>query len=539
MAEKPSIFLIASQMPQQELAIIAQVLQAQGFDRPADAKTHPGVFMFETKDKANSVIIRFYQEIGAMRLELRGEVSKKIGQVLGQYMPPLTVDELTQIYDQANSSREKVFAVMLMVLTYPDATSAMSAMHDKYFDTVDDNLKASFVQGLAFMESADVGTVLEKIEKDHKGEPIAELTRKAIDGLSEQGIIRESVESFKTKILLMLNEDHAKDALDLVEKYIKDAPAPEIRAIHARILRQLGKLAEAGQLLEVIMPEDPDIIEALCERSLIREAAGQIAAAQSDVESALRLDPANKVASDILKRLSLVLNQAQSSNDDKLDRFTQAIDAHPDDVNLRCQRGECLLAMNRPNDALTDFKAALELAPNDPRLPLLLAETYYALGMLGSALDYGTRSQKTHVPSQELSAWLIRPRLFIAIDLPEKALSAIHEIPADLREQPVIQLCHAIILELLNHNDEAESYYRMVGKQIGDYYNSLNLRLYHDMPILKKYMNVDNLGIYTKPEHVLDKEPIDPFFKRCDNCGALTMKRRTYCKECNNGSFFM
>ena len=538
MSDKPSIFLMASQMPQQELGIIAQVLQTQGFDRPADSKTHPGVFVFETKDKANSVIIRFYQEIGAMRLELRGDVSKKIGQALGQYMPPLTVEELTQIYDQANSSREKVFAVMLMVLTYPDATSAMNAMHEKYFDTVDDTLKSSFVQGLAFMESPDVGIVLEKIEKEYKGQPIAELIRKAIDGLSAQGIIRESVESFKAKVLIMLDEDHAKDALELIEKYEKDAPAPEIRALHARVLRSLGKLADAGKLLENIDPDAPDIIEALCERALYHESAGQIGAALVDAESALKLDPVNSVAFDILKRLSLVMNQEQSSDEDKLVRYTQALEQTPDDVNLRCQRGECLLNMNRPDEALIDFKAAMELAPNDPRLPLLLAETYLSLDMFGSALDYATRAQKTHSPAQEISAWTMRTRVFLAIGLPEKALSAIHEIPAELREQPAIQLCTAVVLEQLGQIEEAEKLYDSIGTHINDIYQSLKLRLYADLPLLRKYLHTEKLSLCEKYTQILGKEPIDPFFKRCDNCGTLTMKRRTYCKECNNGSFF-
>ena len=538
MSEKPTIFLISSQMPQQELNLIAQVLHSQGFDQPADSKTHPGVYVFETKDKENRVTIRVYQEIGAMRLELRGDVAKKIGQVLGQYMPPFSPQELAQIYDQANSSREKVFAVMLMVLTYPDATSAMAAMHEKYFDSVDDTLKSSFIQGLAFMESPDVGIVLEKIEKDNKDQPIAELTRKAIDGLSSQGIIRESIDSFKTKVLLMLDEDHAKEALELIEKYEKDAPAPEIRALHARVLRLLGKLADAGKLLEQIQPEDPDIIEALCERALYRESAGMMAAAQVDVESALKLDPANRVASDILKRLSLVLNQAQSSDDDKLARYTKALDEHPDDVNLRCQRGECLLKMSRPDDALIDFKAASQIAPNDPRIPLLLAETYLKLGMLGSALDYATRAQKTHAPSQETAAWLIRTRVFLAIGLSEKALSAIHEIPAELREQPAIQLCLAIVLEQLNQTEDAEKHYACVGALIEDIFKSLDLRLYVDLPLLRKYLHADKLSFCEKPAQILDKEPIDPFFKRCDNCGALTMKRRTYCKECNHASFF-
>lgn len=78
---KPSVVLIASQMPQQELGIIAQLLQSQGYkQQPADKRKAP-LIHFETEDKANGVIIKFYQDIGALRLELRGTLSQKIGKL--------------------------------------------------------------------------------------------------------------------------------------------------------------------------------------------------------------------------------------------------------------------------------------------------------------------------------------------------------------------------------------------------------------------------------------------------------------------------
>ncbi len=536
-ADKPTVFLIASQMPQQELGIIAQLLQSQGFAQARDDKAHPGVLAFRTKDNDNEVVIRFYQEVGALRLELKGPVSQQIGMALGQYMPPLTAAQIEEIYEQADSDMYRRIYAMLMVLTYPDATTAMAAMHETYFDKANTATREGVIQGLAFMESPDVGPELEKIEKAYKGDPIADLARKAINGLSERGLVRESSESFCNKVRAQI-EDNPKAALDLIKKYEEDAPAPEVRALHAKALRLLGNIDAAGKLLFTIHPNDPDCVEAWCERALLHESAGLLKDAMFDVEMALKQDPDNAEASAIMRRIGLLINQAESSDDDKLKHLSQALDAHPDDVNLRCQRGECLLSMNKPDDALTDLLTAQKSAPNDPRIPLLLAETYLAKGFLGFALDYATRAQKSHVPTQEVAAWLLKPRVFLAIGLPQKAHDAMHEIPAPVRAMPESLLCEAIIDEQLGQTDECTKLYDLVGEGITLAFESIRPRLYADLPILRRYLGVSSLDIAPKPERPLDKEPIDPFFKRCDACGALTMQRRTYCRECANGSFF-
>ena len=536
-SNKPTIFLIASQMPQQELGLIAQLLQSQGFAQARDEKAHPGVLAFRTKDSENEVVIRFYQEIGALRLELKGPVSHQIGQALGQYMPPLTAMQLEEIYEQADSDMYRRIYVMLMVLTYPDATSAMTAMEDKYFDKAGEATREGLIHGLICLESPDVGPELEKIEKKYKNEPIAALVRKAIDDLSERGLVRESSDSFCKKVRALIDEN-PKAALELIEKYEKEAPAPEIRALHAKALRLLGDLKTAGELLFHIHADDPDCVEAWCERAQLHESAGLLKDAMFDIEMALRQDPDNPEASAIIRRIGLLINQEESSDADKLTNLSQALDNHPDDVNLRCQRAECLLSMNQPDDALIDLQTAQKTSPNDPRLHLLFAETYLAKGFLGSALDYATRAQKSHVATQEVAAWLLKSRVYLAIGLPEKALAAIHEMPSPVRAMPESLLCEAIIHEQLGHTDECEKLYQLIGDGITLSFESIKPRLYADLPILRRYLGVSSLELSPKPDHILDKEPQDPFFKRCDACGALTMMRRTYCRECANASFF-
>ncbi|MBQ9241946.1 MAG: tetratricopeptide repeat protein [Proteobacteria bacterium] len=532
---KPEILLIASQIPQQELALIAQLLQSQGFKQAPREKNASSV-AFETADKTNRVTLKFYQEIGALRLELTGEVSKKIGAALGQYMEALTSERINELIGLAQSDMERRIYVILLVLTYADATDAMAAMRKPYFDEGSDAQREGLVQGLAFLETPDVGNALELIETMAKGQPIAAMARKAIDGLSERGIIRESVASFKAKVEAII-ADNPKGALELIEKYLADAPAPALRALHARALRLLGRADEAASLLSLISISSPDAAEAFCERALLREAGGFALQAMTDAQSALACDPNNQTAAEIFQRLQLVLQHASSNAEDRLTQFSKAIENNPDDANLRCQRAECLLELKRPMEAIDDLKTAQKLAENDLRLPLLLTEAYLAVKYYGAALEQATRAQKRHVSAQEASAWLLRPRVFMAMNRPEKALSAIHEIPPELRDEDAVILCRGIVEETLGHTDEASAAYRLVPEGHRAIFEKLGLVLYKDLPIFRSIAGLTELSLREPPASPLGDEPTDPFFKRCDACGALTMKRRTFCKECSNATF--
>lgn len=532
---KPEVLLIASQIPQQELALIAQLLQSQGF-KQAPREKNASFVAFETADKSDRVSLKFYQEIGALRLELTGELAKKIGAALGQYMEALTSERINELIGMAQSDMERRIYVILLVLTYPDAATAMAAMRKPYFDEGSDALREGLVQGLAFLETPDVGSALELIETAAKGQPIAALARKAIDGLSARGVIRESVASFKGKVEAIVN-DNPKSALEMIEKYEADAPAPAIRALHARALRLLGRADEAASLLSLITIAAPDAADAFCERALLREAGGFTMQAMNDAQAALACDPTNETASEIFQRLQLVLQHASSNAEDRLAQFSKAIEANPDDANLRCQRAECLLELKQPMAAIDDLKTAQKLAENDLRLPLMLAEAYLAVKHYGAALEQATRAQKHHVSTQETAAWLLRPRVFMAMNRPEKALSAIHEIPPEIRDEDAVILCRGIIEETLGHTDAASAAYALIPEGHRAIFEKLDLVLYKDLPEFRALAGIRELALREPPQSPLGEEPTDPFFKRCDSCGALTMKRRTFCKECSNATF--
>lgn len=536
---KPSILLIASQMPQQELGLIAQLLQSQGYrQQPASERPkNSAVLVFETADKTNSVAIKFYQEIGALRLELTGETSRKIGVALGQYMDPLSPERLDELFDMSQSDMERRIYAILLILAFPDAKAAMDELREKYFVNANDATREGIVQGLAFLETPDVGVVLEEIEKAYKDQNIAVLARRAIDGLFERGLIRESVSSFKNKIEALV-DSKPDSALEQIEKYEADGEVPELRALHAKALRLLGRMDEASSLLVEIDISDPDAGDAFCERALIREAAGFASQAMLDAQSALACSPSSELAAEIYKRLQLVLEHASASAEERLAQYSRALEANPDDVNLRCQRAECLLSLKKASEAIDDLTVAQKTAPNDLRLPMMLCEAYLAIRHLGCALDQASKAQKSHVPSQDVAAWLLKPRVFMAMNLPEKALTAIHEIPVEIRDCDEVELVSGVVEELLGNEENAKAHYDSIPEGHAAIFNALNLSIYKSLPVFLKISGLDSILVRDAPATPLGDEPVDPFFKRCDACGALTMKRRTFCRECSNGSFF-
>lgn len=537
--KKPTILLIASQMPQQELGMIAQLLQSQGFNRQPMDHSQQGApsLVFQTSDGASRVVIRFYQDIGALRLELSGDVALKIGEALSQYMPPLTPELVGKYFDEAQSDMERRIYAILLVLTYPDATTAMGAIRKTYFDGGNDATREGVIQGLAFLETPDTGCVLEGIERDFKGEAIAALARKAIDALSERGLIRESEASFVSKVRAVM-ASNPKGALEQIEKYEAQGTAPGVRAMHAQALRLLGRNDEASALLSEIHVSDPDAADAFCERACLRETAGQMQAAFGDAQSALVIEPEHAEAAEIFNRLKMILSQATGSTEDKLQQLDEALLSSPNDANLLCRRAECLMALKRSAEAVSDLKTAQKASPNDPRLPSMLCEAYLAEGMYGSALEQATRAIKNHVPGDDVHAWLLKPRVFMAIGDIERAHEAIHEIPVQWREAPQVVFLSSILFEALGKDDLALSYYETHSQSLKALFAEVSPILYRDLPLLRKVSGMADLEVREAPAYALGNEPRDPLFKRCAHCGALTIKRRSQCKECGNEKFF-
>ncbi|MCL2325146.1 MAG: hypothetical protein FWC40_01380, partial [Proteobacteria bacterium] len=122
---------------------------------------------------------------------------------------------------------------------------------------------------------------------------------------------------------------------------------------------------------------------------------------------------------------------------------------------------------------------------------------------------------------------------------PQQALSSLRELPPERHTAPQYQLCLGILEERLGHPEAAQNVYDSLPHDaMTSALKALNLRLYTALPILRGIVGPALPPPQPHPEKPLDNEPVDPYFKRCDACGALTMMRRTLCRECANNTFF-
>ena len=535
------ITLIASQVPQQDLGMIAQILMGQGFaQQPAsERKKESHALVFMTADKANVMTMKFYQDIGTLRVETKGALADKIALALGQYMEALTAESVAELFEASQSDMERRIYAILLVLAYPNAIDAMGALHDKYITNGNDATREGIIQGLAFLETPDVGIALESLEAEFKGQPLADLCRRGIDALSERGLIRESLGSFIAKIRAMI-DTQAADALALIDKYSEDNPdADALRALKARALIKLGRVDEATELLVNIDLSDPDAPEAFVERAKLREAQKFVDQAMRDIQCAMTCDPSNEEAMVIYRRLAMLASQNEASDEEKLVDFTNALEENPDDVGLLCQRAECLIKLGEYEKARCDAVHAKKVAPNDQRVPLLLGEALLRLGRLGSALEQASIAQKQYMPNQQLEAFMLKVRVFMAINRLASAHHALLELPPEIAESPVARLYSSLLAELSGHVDEAKAGYdQLSAGDIDDILRHLPVRIYVDAPELRKRAGDALSAVHAPLSCTLDQEAADPYFKRCDQCGALTMGRRTYCKECGSSTFF-
>lgn len=535
------ISLIATQDPRQDLGMIAQVLMGQGFvQQPASERAkNSNALVFYTENKSDTITMKFYQDIGTLRVEAQGALAEKIVLALGQYMEALTAQTVAELFDAAQSDMERRIYAILLVLAYPNAAMAMRGLHDKYIKNGNDATREGIVQGFAFLETPDVGVALESIEAEFKGLPLAALCRRGIDSLSERGVIRESLGSFSAKIRAMV-DTNAAEALALLEKYCEDNPdAAALRALHARLLVKLGRTEEATALLASIELDAPDAPEAFVERAKIREAQKYVDQAMRDIQCAMTCDPSNEEAQLIYRRLCMFEQQDSATDDQKLIEYTRALDENPDDAGLLCQRAECLMRLGEYEKAKNDALHIKKVAPNDQRLPRLLGEAWLCLGMLGCALEQASIAQKTFMANEQVAASLLKVRVFMALNRIEAARHALRELPPEIACSPEVVLYSGILSEIEGKGDEAARQYSSLSAgEMDDIIRHMPPRLYVDVPKLRDHIGDSVPPVHAPLENVLDQEMPDPYFKRCDQCGALTMGRRTFCKECGSATFF-
>lgn len=104
-----------------------------------------------------------------------------------------------------------------------------------------------------------------------------------------------------------------------------------------------------------------------------------------------------------------------------LERLRERVRANPEDVDLRGQFAERLLSADRLDEAETEFKEALRRAPDEPRLKVGLARTFYRSGKSSAALV--VLEDVTRDPQSPASAYLLLSRLLLQMGEVDRAVT--------------------------------------------------------------------------------------------------------------------
>ena len=127
-------------------------------------------------------------------------------------------------------------------------------------------------------------------------------------------------------------------------------------------LRRAGRLAEAAQIYQAILKEQPQHFEALHALGILNYQSGRLEEAERLIGEATRVNP--RAADALYNRGSLLLrlNRIQ----DAVASFDRALQVKPDYIEALGNRGAALMQLGRAAEALADFARLVRLKPELP-----------------------------------------------------------------------------------------------------------------------------------------------------------------------------
>lgn len=140
------------------------------------------------------------------------------------------------------------------------------------------------------------------------------------------------------------------------------APARGVNELlaEARQLSQQGQLAPARQLLEQATAADPYSAVAHNDLGVLAYNLGDVGAAQTAYEQAVKLDPAN---TNFRKNLADFYFVAAGRPDDAIQIYLELFRQNPRDVEILSALGHICQAVDRPDEAKSFYRQALEIEP--------------------------------------------------------------------------------------------------------------------------------------------------------------------------------
>lgn len=212
---------------------------------------------------------------------------------------------------------------------------------------------------------------------------------------------------------------------------------------------------EAKQHLDRALRIAPLYVDALVLRADVHHALEHADAAFLDVEAALRIDPHDTGASQLMRRLQ----GAGGDLEEELAALADAVDAAPDNIDRRMRYGRRLIEFGRPLAAAEQFASVLERMPEHLEALRLRAETLAMLGRASEAVEL-FRAVLQRTPDDwrvlaNLATLLVYEDTAAALAYAERAAAL---QPDDLRVQLTLAGAHAEVGDVA----EAERRYRAI-----------------------------------------------------------------------------
>lgn len=127
-------------------------------------------------------------------------------------------------------------------------------------------------------------------------------------------------------------------------------------------LRRAGRLAEAAQIYQAILKDQPQHFEALHALGILNYQSGRLEEAERLIAEATRVNP--RAADAFYNRGSLLLKLNRI--EDAVSAFDQALRVKPDYAEALGNRGAALMQLGRPAHAVGDFERLTRLKPGLP-----------------------------------------------------------------------------------------------------------------------------------------------------------------------------
>ncbi|MEM8996203.1 MAG: tetratricopeptide repeat protein, partial [Acidobacteriota bacterium] len=235
----------------------------------------------------------------------------------------------------------------------------------------------------------------------------------------------------------------------------KDVVDLHVGMERARMLLQDRLFDQAAQQLRRVLDRDPENLAALVDLSSALEGMGDLAAAQSAIERALRLDPAYDRLYLLMARLEARLN-----NPDKaLELINLAIEKDPRNPDALIQKAILLNLTGRQDESAEVLRTGLGASPDHPRMNLQYARVAeMAKGDLEAAEERirGALERDPFLAGGWLALGQIQQRQGLADD-------AVASFKEGLTRRVDDQALHAALGQLLarrHERQEAESHLR-------------------------------------------------------------------------------